>query len=426
MRARSAFTELKGPARPRLEVADIFRAYGAQYRLKHPVSPQQGKAMRDIQACRTQSLGGHVDTCEDGCGYQRISYNSCRNRHCPKCQGLQSMRWIEQRIEKILPTPYFHMVFTVPHELHAVIIQNQRLLYNLLFRAAAKSLLQCARQWHRLRAEVGFTAILHTWNQDLLFHPHVHVIVTGGGLDQARTRWIRSRDNFLVPVRALSKIFRSKLLNYLKDAFAGNLLTSRADIQHLHKPHAFERLIRKLYRKKWVVYCKQPFGGPEQVLKYLGLYTHKVAISNHRLVEINRDMVTFLARDNHSPGKRRSVCVTAESFIRRFLIHILPAGFVKIRHYGLMAPKNAKTGLETARALIQETLVKASGAVWSPDSKERSDPEATSWTAIFLRITAIHLGICPRCGGKLSRQPLTVLQNVSTSMPYGPAPLDSS
>jgi hypothetical protein len=318
------------------------------------------------------------------------------------------------------------MVFTVPHELHPIILQNQQTIYKLLFQGAAKSLLEFALKWHRLRAEVGFTAILHTWNQDILFHPHLHLIVTCGGLDQTHTRWIHSRDNFLVPVRPLSKIFRGKLLDFLKKAFAKNVLRFQTDLQHLQKSHAFQRLIRNLYRKEWVVYCKRPFGGPEQVLKYLGLYTHKVAISNHRLVEINNGMVTFLARDNHNPGKRRSVCPPADKFIKRFLIHILPSGFVKIRHYGLMAHKNAKTSLEKARTLIKETPVKSPEMVSSSHLKGRSQAQAPTWLEILFKITGIDLGTCPNCGGKLVRQPLTVLENLQTPFPLGPLLLDSS
>jgi hypothetical protein len=336
------------------------------------------------------------------------------------------MRWVQQRLQKILPIPYFHMVFTVPHELHPIILQNQQTLYNLLFQAAAKSLLKFARQWHRLRAEVGFTAILHTWNQDILFHPHLHIIVTGGGLDQTHTRWIRSRDNFLVPVHSLSKVFRGKLLDFLKQAFARNMLSFQPDLQHLQQSHAFQHFISKLYRKKWVVYCKRPFGGPEQVIKYLGLYTHKVAISNHRLVDINCGMVTFLARDNQNPGKKRSVCLPADKFIRRFLTHILPSGFVKIRHYGLMAAKNVKTRLEKARTLIEETLVTQPEIVASSHPKERFLAQVTTWLEMLFKITGIDLGACPNCGAKLVRQPLTVLENLRTPFPTGPLFQDSS
>ncbi len=424
MHTCSALTEPSGLLRPRLEVADIFRTYGEYYRTKYPMSHEQRKAMQNIEACRTQSLGGHVDTCEHGCGYQRISYNSCRDRHCPKCQGLQSMRWVEKRLEKILPIPYFHMVFTVPHELHSIILQNQQTLYNLLFQAAAKSLLEFALKWRGLGAEVGFTAILHTWNQDILFHPHIHVIVTCGGLDQTHTRWIRSRENFLVPVRPLSKIFRGKFLDFLKKALAKKVLIFQPHIQHPQKSDAFEGLIKRLYRKEWVVYCKRPFGGPEQVLKYLGLYTHKVAISNHRLVEINNGMVTFLARDNHNPGKRRSVRLPADKFIKRFLIHILPSGFVKIRHYGLMALKNTKTSLEKARTLIEETLVRPPEMASSSCPKGISKARATTWLEMLFKIAGIDLGTCPNCGGKLVRQPLTVIEKLQT--PPRPYLLDSS
>lgn len=290
----AALSEAMAPPRPSMEVADVLRMYGEKYGREHSLNYQQRKAIRDIQACRTAALGGHVDVCEQGCGYHHISYNSCRNRHCPKCQGLQSARWLAKRYDRILPTHYFHMVFTVPHELHPIMLQNPQILYKLLFRAAAQSLFQLAKQWKHLEAEVGFTAILHTWNQDMLFHPHLHVLVTGGGLDRSQTRWISSRKNFLVPVRALSKKFRGKFIDLLKKAFTGNQLNLKGNVRHLRTTDALERLMNKLYRKKWVVYCKQPFGGPEGVFKYLGLYTHRVAISNHRLVEMIGDTVTFL------------------------------------------------------------------------------------------------------------------------------------
>jgi len=417
-------TEAMTLARPSLEVADIFRCYGEQYRAKHPLSPQQRKAMRDIEACRTQSLGGHVDLCE--CGYQRISYNSCRNRHCPKCQGLQSAKWLARIYDKILPTHYFHMVFTLPHELIGIVLQNRRTLYNILFRAAAESLLQFAKDWERLQANVGFTAILHTWTQDMLFHPHLHIVVTGGGLNESQSAWIPSRNNFLVPVRALSQKFRGKFIDFLKNAFTKKELSFHANIQHLQNPDAFDRLINKLYRKKWVVYSKQPFGGPDQVFRYLGLYTHKVAISNHRLETMNKAMVAFHARDNQNPGKKRSVILPAQEFIRRFLLHILPEGFVKIRHYGLMAPRNAKSKLEVARRLLEQTQPYSSKTLSSNRTGGNSETGATTRIEVFLLITGIDLRICPTCGCILHRHPLTVFHQPPTTAGTGPRFSDSS
>ena len=403
-------------SRSRFEVADIFRIHGQHYRNEHRLTPGQHKAMRDIQACRTAALGGHVDVCEHGCGYYRISYNSCRNRHCPKCQGLKSAKWLAQRQDKILPTHYFHMVFTLPHEMHPIILQNPEVGYNLLFRAASQSLLELAGQWKRLRAEVGFTAVLHTWNQDLLFHPHLHVVVTGGGLNESQTKWISTRNGFLVPVRALSKKFQGKFLDLLNTAFAENKLSLQGSIRNLHDPLAFERLMKNLYRKKWVVYSKQPFGGPDKVFAYLGLYSHRVAISNHRLVELAHGKVTFLARDNQHPGAKRRVCVAVEEFIRRFLLHILPKGFVKIRHYGLMAPSNVNSKLETARSLLVQESAHPS-KINSP-CEDNSDPDQ--------RTTETDPTTCPACQGKLIRRPLTILDQFLPAGMQGPTFFDSS
>jgi hypothetical protein len=409
MEAHSALWEATRAVRPGLEVADIFRLHGQEYRTNNQLSPQQLKATKNIQDCRTADLGGHVDVCDQGCGFIRISYNSCRNRNCPKCQGLQSAKWLGQRFERILPTHYFHMVFTVPHELVPLILHNKRILYNILFQSAADSLLEFARDWQRLQALVGFTAILHTWNQEMQFHPHLHVVVTGGGLDYSQTAWISSPNNFLVPVRALSKKFQGKFIDLLKKAFAANRLFIPENGLPTEAHDTFKPLINKLYAKKWVVYSKQPFGGPEQVFKYLGLYTHKVAISNHRLQSMADGKVTFLARDNANPGKKRSVTVSADEFIRRFLRHILPHRFVKIRHYGLMAPRNAKTKLELARTLI----TKAEPLDGDPHGHAEPLPEGSTWQTILLRITGIDLAKCPSCGGTLTRHPLSFLQTYS-------------
>jgi len=426
MQVNDALSTAIALPRPAIEVADIFRMYGEEYRHSHPLSPLQRRVMCDIETCRTASRGGHVDVCEHGCGYQRISYNSCRNRHCPKCQGIQSARWLTKIRAKILPTHYFHMVFTVPQELHPIILQNRRVLYNRLFTAAAQSLLQFAKDWKPLRAEVGFTAILHTWNQEMLFHPHIHIVVTGGGLDPSHTRWIPSRDNFLVPVRALSKKFAGKFLDFLKKAYTGNQLRFLDNIQDLQQPENFRRLIDKLYEKKWVVYSKQPFGGPDHVFQYLGFYTHKVAISNHRLVQLDDNRVTLLARDNQNPGRKRSVTVSPHEFIRRFLLHILPKGFMKTRHYGLMAPGNATTKLEIAKNLIPSAQGTPSEFPPAPQdcSVETSKPQA--WVEIFREITGIDLRRCPNCSGVLVRRPFTTLPQPRGPFQYGPLFSDSS
>lgn len=424
MHGHGAPDQVTPAARPGLEVADILRLHGEAYRRSHSLSKEQLKAMKDIEVCRTAVLGGHVDVCEAGCGFTRISYNSCRNRNCPKCQGMHSARWLESRYERILPTHYFHMVFTVPHELAPLMLYNRRLLYTALFRTAADSLLDLARHWHRLQAQVGFTAILHTWTQEMHFHPHLHVVVTGGGLDELQSRWIPSHNGFLVPVRALSNTFRGKYMAALKEAFESDRLVFPKTIRHLQASPSFHRLVKKLYRKKWVVYAKQPFGGPRQVFRYLGLYTHKVAISNHRLAAMTDEKVTFLARNNQNPGRKRSVTCTPQEFIRRFLLHILPPGFVKIRHYGLMSPRNANTKLQIARRLLEQA--QPSETTSQSNTQPQDHTNSATWQDLYLRITGIDLRKCPLCGANLIRQPLTCLDPTDLIPIHVPIFQDSS
>jgi hypothetical protein len=422
MQAHTLLREATPALRPALEVADILRTHGEAYRTTHPLTTVQLKAMTDIQRCRTAALGGHVDVCDNGCGFMRISYNSCRNRNCPKCQGLQSARWLEGRCERILPTRYFHVVVTFPHQLNALILHNKEVLYNILFRAAAQSLLEFARDWKRLQAHIGFTAILHTWNQDMRFHPHLHMVVTAGGLDESQTRWIESRNNFLVPVKALSVKIRGKFVQQLKRAYDKGKIAFRGTTQNLAHPQAFDSFVKGLYRKKWNLHAKQPFAGPEHVFAYLSRYTHKVAISNHRLLRMIEGSVTFLARDNQNTGKKRSVTVTAEEFIRRFLLHVLPAGFIKIRHYGIMASRNATTKLETARKLLQHARPQALESKPASDSLQ----PARTWQEIFFHVTGVDLTVCPQCGkGHLIRQPLSMLHE-TTAFQTAPIFLDSS
>jgi len=401
-------------SRPALEVAQIFRHHGPDYRQNHGLTPGQHQAMRDIERCRTASLGGHVDVCSQGCGYSAISYNSCRNRHCPKCQSLKQAKWLAERLERLLPTHYFHLVVTLPHELQVLARYNPELVYNLLFEAASRALLQLARDYERLRAQIGFTAVLHTWDQDLNFHPHLHLVVTGGGLSLDGERWLAARNGFLLPVKALSKIIRGKFLEALEKACLEGELQGRVP------PAQFPGFLRKLRRKKWVVYAKEAFGGSRKAFHYLSRYTHRVAISNHRLVSLAAGKVTFQARDNSRPGQKRLVTITASEFIRRFLLHVLPPRFVKIRHYGLMAPRNAKTKLEKARALL--SLHKP------PVPKEPKDPEldtptkAKTWQEMLQALTGLDLTICPQCGqGRLIRCRLRGSEGV-----LAPAPWDSS
>lgn len=393
--------------RSSFEVAAIFRAHGEDYRQTHRLGPSQQRAMSDIQACRTAQLGGHVDRCSNGCGYQAISYNSCRNRHCPKCQSLNQAKWLEERTQRLLPTRYFHLVVTLPHELIPLTLSNRKLLFNVLFEAAAKALLEFALSYQRLRARIGFTAVLHTWDQELNFHPHLHIVATGGGLSQDGTRWVCAANSFLLPVRALSMIIKGKFVEALEEVFREGKL--KGNVPCLGSVSLFTRFLRKLRRMKWVVYSKELFDSSEKAYDYLSRYTHRVAISNNRLTNIAAEKVTFRARDNYHPGRHRFITISASEFIRRFLLHILPARFVKIRHFGLMAPCNAKTKLERARSLIPTKD--------SRDDLARTDilKHCKTWQEVMLSLTGIDLTTCPKCGrGTLVRSKLTTVDQISS------------
>jgi len=403
-----------------LEVADIFRLHGEDYRNQHPLSPEQKKAFADMTRCRTAGLGGHVDVCDQDCGFTRISYNSCRNRHCPKCQNLNQAKWLQKRKDRLLPTPYFHMVITLPHELNPLILQNKEVLYNLLFQTASQALQKLARGYPRLQAQLGFTAVLHTWDQDLLFHPHLHLVVTGGGLDSSAQHWISAKNSFLVPVKALSQIVRGMFLDTLKETFHQGKLSLRGNTEELKEESAFHRFLKKLRRQKWVVYSKKPFDGAQHVYAYLSRYTHRVAISNHRLVNCQNGQVTFKARNNQTPENPRQVTLPAQEFIRRFLLHVLPSGFVKIRHYGLLAPCNAKTKLEKARTLLHRQ-----------EPKEERHPKneilPRTWQDLLYQLTGWDLKTCPRCKkGVLIRKPLSFSFATTSLPPNQKAYLDSS
>lgn len=387
-----------------VEIAEIFRVHAQSYACQYPVSREQRKAIEDIQLCRTAALGGHIEICDNGCGYARVSHHSCRNRHCPKCQCLRQQKWLQSRMERLLPTHYFHTVFTAPHRLNPLVLQNTECLYNLLFEAASQALLQKAKTYRGLGAQVGFTAVLHSWDQQLLLHPHVHIIVTGGGLHPREDRWISSKDDFFLPVKALSKAFRKNFLDALQEAFHQQKLTFNAAIQYLSKPKSFRRFIRSLRAKNWVVYCKKPFDGPQHAFAYVSRYTHRVAISNHRLVAFSDGSVTFRARDKNAPAQHRLITLSAHEFIKRFLLHVLPKGFVKIRHYGLLAPRNAKTRLEKARQAILNANPQAGQL--KPSLKYNAQTK-TAWQELMQQLTGVDLLTCPRCGkGTLIRFPL--------------------
>jgi hypothetical protein len=369
-----------------VEVADIFRAYGPAYRQAHEMLVRHHRAMRAVEICRTAELGGHVEEC-DHCGRLRISYNSCRNRHCPKCQCLDKERWLEARKEDLLPTAYFHPVFTVPEGVKPIALRNQGVVYSILFKAASESLKELTEDPKHLGAEVGFIAVLHTWTQTLMDHPHLHCIVTGGGLSPDGLRWIPCKGEFFLPVKVLSRLFRGKFLAYLKEAYKKGKLAFPGKIAHLKDKSAFNVLLKELYRQEWVVYCKPPFQSPERVMDYLGRYTHRVAISNDRLLKLEGGKVTFRYRDRKDNDRIKPMTLEASEFIRRFLLHILPDGFVKIRHYGILSNRNRDTKLGRCKRLL--------GVDCRHEGREK---KSESWQDLLTRITGHDPRICPTCG----------------------------
>ena len=340
-------------SRPTLEVADIVRAAGNRFWEGHKshLAWTHRKVLDAIVRCRTAALGGHRDKCSR-CGYLAASYNSCRNRHCPKCQGNVRAKWLAARSAELLPVPYFHIVFTLPHELSALVLQNKRLLYDLLYRASAATMLELARDPKHLGADIGFLGVLHTWGQNLQVHPHVHYIVPAGGLALDGSRWIDSSRRFFLPVKRLSRIFRDDFCGQLRELFNQDRLQFHGSLRQLASPDAFSHFLWQLGQKDWVVYAKPPFGGAEHVLNYLARYTHRVAISNHRLVAFENDRVSFRWRDYAHGGKNKVMTVSVDEFLRRFLLHVLPKGLVRIRHFGLFANRRRKTALACCRQLL--------------------------------------------------------------------------
>jgi hypothetical protein len=388
--------------RPKLELADIFREHGEDYRSRHSLSPQQSKVLNRIVSCRTAALGGHQDTCSS-CDFQRLSYNSCRDRHCPKCQASKQASWLETRLERLLPVPYFHVVFTLPHVLNPLVMQNAEALYNLLFAAASATLLTLAANPRWLGAQIGITAVLHTWSQNLLLHPHLHCVVTGGGLSFDGQRWIEGRRGFLFPVKVVAAMFRGKFLAGLKKLWESDQLKLNGSVSDLKDAGCFRRFLSTLYDAKWVVYAKRPFGGPEQVFSYLGRYTHRVAITNSRLVMLENGHVSLEWKDYADESRKKVMRLPAEEFVRRFLLHVLPKGFVRIRHYGLMASGNVSGKLAQARKVLDAKPVLETA------SSSESKP---AWLeGILARLQAFRESqekerYCPRCGGELIRKAL--------------------
>jgi hypothetical protein len=373
-----------------LEVAEIFRQHGPAYIESHRLPRNHLRVMRAIEVCRTAALGGHKDKC-DNCGHLEISYNSCRNRHCPKCQTLRKEKWIAARNEDLLPIEYFHVVFTIPSELNLLVSMNQKILYDLLFRSASETLTELANDPKHLGAKIGVIGILHTWGQNLMDHPHVHCVVTGGGIDGKR--WVSCRKGFFIPVKVMSALFRGKFLSHLNNHFKRGELAFPGSISHLKEQGTFASFRNQLYQKKWVVYCKPPFDGAKGVLQYLGRYTHRIAISNNRIIAIRDGNVSFLWRDYADGNRQKTMLLQTFEFIRRFLLHVLPARFVRIRHFGLLANRTRKDNIALCRKILGDSKTA---------TKEKIVKE--TWQEQLFRICGIDVTTCPVCQkGKMFR-----------------------
>jgi len=377
-------------SRPPLEVADLIRTAGAAFleRNRQWIRWKHVKVLLAIARCRTAALGGHLDQCTR-CGHRAISYNSCRNRHCPKCQTAARDRWIAARQKELLPTRYVHVVFTLPPQLAPLALQSKKLLYGLLLRASAETLLEVARDPRHLGAEIGFFSVLHTWSQKLTLHPHVHCVIPAGGLSLDHTRWVKSQNRFFLPIKVLSRVFRGKFVAALKQAFQKRQLNFHGTLASLAQPKTFAAWLRLLFRKDWVVYAKPPFGGPEHVLQYLGRYTHRVAISNHRLVSFSDGKVTFRWRDSAHNNEQKLMTVPLDEFLRRFLLHLLPKGFVRIRNFGFLANRQ--------RATLLPLCFHSLGAARQP----QADPVPSDLNDLWR---------CPKCGA-----PMVVVERLTAA-----------
>ena len=393
------------------DIGALFRRHGDSFRRTHSLGAMERRALRDISVCRTGALGGHRDVCGQ-CGCEREVFNSCRNRHCPKCQALRQARWVSARMQRALPVPHFHVVFTLPAELRELVREHELLLLDLLFASAGETLLQLGANHKRLGGLLGITAVVHTWGRNLVFHPHLHCIVTGGGWDGQS--WIDSYEKYLLPVEVMRELFRGKFLDGLAQLFQqGKLpvtLRTHDRVAKLLTPAAFAKLKSELYDKDWVVYTKAPFKKPDALFRYLGLYTHRVAISNHRVLAVDDDHVTFRTRD------KKTCQLEPVEFIRRFLQHVLPRGFVKIRHFGLYAAGNVRSKLAAARAAIEEQSAPPAQAP-SPSTPT----PAPDWRDFFRQLTGINLGECPHCGARLLSEPLVSPTRASRAPPTQPS-----
>ena len=369
-----------------LEVADVFRRHGETYRRAHDghLGRVERRVMSAIAQCRTAALGGHTEACAE-CGLVRCAYNSCRNRHCPKCQGQARAEWLMARQAELLPVPYFHVVFTLPAPIAEIAFQNKAAAYAILFRTAAETLRTIAADPRHLGAEIGFLAVLHTWGQNLHHHPHVHCVVPGGGLSPDETRWVACRPGFFLPVRVLSRLFRRLFLDARRGAFVAGELNFFGELAGLAQPAAFTRRMRELRQVEWVIYAKPPFGGPEQALAYLGRYTHRVAIANSRLVSMTDDQVAFRWKDHRHHGKAKVMTLAADEFIRRFLLHTLPDGFHRIRHYGFLANGHRVAKLALCRRLLDAVATDVAADAAAENASRRGPAS------------------CPCCGGAMMR-----------------------
>jgi Putative transposase/Transposase zinc-binding domain len=370
-----------------VEVADVFRRYGEAYRQRHgaSLSTAQRRVMTAIEWCRTAALGGHVEQC-DTCGHQRISYNSCRNRHCPKCQSLARAQWLDDRRSELLAVPYFHVVFTMPQQIAAIAFHNKGPVYDILFHTAAETLLTIAADPVHLGAELGFFAVLHTWGQTLLHHPHLHCVVAGGGLSPDGSRWIACRPNFFVPVRVLARLFRRLFLAALEKAFDAKKLTLYGSLEPLRDRRAFHRYLAPARNAEWCVYTKPSFAGPEQVLAYVARYTHRVAISNNRLLDIDQGKVRFRCKDYRNGNRQRTMTLATDEFIRRFLLHVLPEGFQRARYYGFLANRHREQKLVRCRQLLA-----------MPQPEPTDEAAVRDYRDQYQQLTGASLTECPAC-----------------------------
>jgi len=389
-------------SRPAVELADLLHKQGDRFIDQSPwLNFQQLSVLRAIARCRTAALGGHVDQCSQ-CGHQAISYNSCRNRHCPKCQAQARQRWLAAREKELLEVPYFHVVFTLPQELNPLCLRNARMLYDLLFRASAEAMLEVAANPKRLGAQIGFLSILHTWGQNLLLHPHIHCVVPAGGLSADHKSWIRPKYAFFLPVDVLSSVFRAKFVHGLRKAFRKRKLILSGSTAPLRNPKRFAAFVDSLFRKPWVVYAKPAFGAPTQVLRYLGRYTHRVAISNHRLLDFDGERVTFRWRDYAHGNKQRKMTLEATEFLRRFTQHILPRGFVRLRQFGILTNTRRSVLLALSRELL-------TAAPKPPEACPTDAAKSSTWQ-------------CPHCHGEMRIGPNLSARQLTSQC----RPLDSS